>query len=377
MDDFRNITEFVDSLPSRGFPGMDVTVARDHKILYRHSAGYTDMEAGVPVSGNELYYMYSCTKVVTCAAALRLMERGGFIMSDPVSDYLPEFANVRVRSASGAYSEPAKSPILMRHLFNMTSGYAYDLTNPCIQEVQVRTGGKCPTRETVAAMARMPIDFEPGTHFRYGLSHDILAAVVEVISGERFSDFVKKNILDPCGMTESGFRMTDAVRAHMAKLYSYNVKTGHAVPATGGNVYILGTDYDSGGAGLISSVSDYIKFADALASGGVAATGERILSSRSIDLMRRNCLTPSQLVEFEDRWHGLIGYGYGYGVRTYLGGEGGSLSPVGQFGWQGAAGSYVIIDPSTRTSLFFAMHMLHNQENFVFPRLCNSFFSIG
>ena len=73
MDDFRNITEFVDSLPSRGFPGMDVTVARDHKILYRHSAGYTDMEAGVPVSGNELYYMYSCTKVVTCAAALRLI----------------------------------------------------------------------------------------------------------------------------------------------------------------------------------------------------------------------------------------------------------------------------------------------------------------
>ena len=273
MDDFRNITEFVDSLPSRGFPGMDVTVARDHKILYRHSAGYTDMEAGVPVSGNELYYMYSCTKVVTCAAALRLMERGGFIMSDPVSDYLPEFAGVRVRSASGAYSEPAKSPILMRHLFNMTSGYAYDLTNPCIQEVQARTGGRCPTRETVAAMARMSIDFEPGTHFRYGLSHDILAAVVEVISGERFSDFVKKNILDPCGMTESGFRMTDAVRARMAKLYSYNVKTGHAVPATGGNVYILGTDYDSGGAGLISSVSDYIKFADALASGGVAATG--------------------------------------------------------------------------------------------------------
>ena len=375
MDNFEILGSFVDSLPAHGFPGMDVTVARDHKILYRHSAGYSDMEEKKPVTGNELYYMYSCTKVVTVVAALALMERGGFVMSDPVSNYLPEFAGVKVRAAGGAYAEPAKSPILMRHLFNMTSGYAYDLTSPYIQDVQSRTGGRCPTRETVAAMARMPLDFEPGAHFRYGLSHDILAAAVEAITGERFADYVKRTVLVPCGMSDSGFRMTDSVRERMAKQYSFSEKAHRAVETPQTNVYILGSDYDSGGAGLISSVSDYIKFADALACGGVAATGARILSSRSVDLLRRNCLTPAQLTEFEERWHGLVGYGYGYGVRTYLGGAGGSLSPLGQFGWQGAAGSYVIVDPESRSSLFFAMHMLHNQENLVFPRLCNAFFA--
>lgn len=139
-------------------------------------------------------------------------------------------------------------------------------------------------------------------------------------------------------MSDSGFRMTDSVRERMAKQYSFSEKAHRAVETPQTNVYILGSDYDSGGAGLISSVSDYIKFADALACGGVAATGARILSSRSVDLLRRNCLTPAQLTEFEERWHGLVGYGYGYGVRTYLGGAGGSLSPLGQFGWQGAAG---------------------------------------
>ena len=279
MDNFEILGSFVDSLPAHGFPGMDVTVARDHKILYRHSAGYSDMEEKKPVTGNELYYMYSCTKVVTVVAALALMERGGFVMSDPVSNYLPEFAGVKVRAAGGAYAEPAKSPILMRHLFNMTSGYAYDLTSPYIQDVQSRTGGRCPTRETVAAMARMPLDFEPGAHFRYGLSHDILAAAVEAITGERFADYVKRTVLVPCGMSDSGFRMTDSVRERMAKQYSFSEKAHRAVETPQTNVYILGSDYDSGGAGLISSVSDYIKFADALACGG-----ERVFSlpARSI-----------------------------------------------------------------------------------------------
>lgn len=374
-DNFKTLTDFIDSLPSRGFPGMDVTAARGHEIIYRHSAGYSDLEEKTPVSGRELYYMYSCTKVVTCTAALQLMERGKFIMSQPVSDFLPEFAEVKVKSADGAYAEAAKKPILMRHLFNMTSGYAYDLTSPYIQQVSARTGGRCPTRETVAAMAHMPLEFEPGSHFRYGLSHDILAAVVEAISGESFGGYVRKNILEPCGMTESGFGMNDAVRSRMAKLYSYNVKEHRAENTPQNNVYILGSEYESGGAGLISSVSDYIKFADALACGGEAASGERILSPRTVELMRQNCLDAEKLSEFTARWPGLEGYGYGYGVRTYISAGCGSLSPLGQFGWQGAAGAYVIIDPASRTSLFFAMHMLHNQEAYVFPRLCNAFFA--
>ena len=142
---------------------------------------------------------------------------------------------------------------------------SYNLTSAFIQDISESTGGSCPTRETVAAMADMPLDFQPGTGFQYSLCHDVLAAVVEVISGQRFGEYVRQNIFLPCGMNESGFSMTDAVRARLAPQYRYNDKKHIAEKTPATNMYILGSEYESGGADLISSVSDYAKLADAMA----------------------------------------------------------------------------------------------------------------
>ncbi len=371
--DFKKLTEFIDTLPAYGIPSADITVFHDHKPLYRHSAGYTDTDAKIPVRGNELYFMYSCTKVVTCVAALQLFERGKFLMRDPVSNFLPEFANVKVRH--GAYCEPAAVPMTMRQLFTMTAGMSYNLTSAYIQEVQEKTNGRCPTRETVAAMANMPLDFEPGENFQYSLCHDVLAAVVEVISGMKFGEYVRKNIFEPCGMTESGFALTDDVKSRMCPQYRFNDKRGVAEKTPLSNMYVLGTEYESGGAGLISSVNDYIKFVDALACGGVSAVGGRILAPMTVDMMRQNCLSGLPLETFKNRWAGLDGYGYGYGVRTFIDPSAGSLSSPADFGWQGAAGSYMIIDPKNRLSLFYAQHMLNNKEAYVHPRIRNCLYA--
>ena len=370
---FSNLTTFINSLPAYGIPGCDIIAYRDHKEIYRHSAGVKDTESGEKLNGKELYFMYSCTKVVTCTAALQLFEQGRFLMSDPVSNVLPEFADVRVRE--GAYTVPAKSPITFRHLFTMTAGLNYNLTSAYIQDIADRTGGRCPTRETVAAIARMPLDFHPGEKFQYSLCHDVLAAAVEVMSGMRFGDYVKKYIFDPCGMTSSTFRLTDGVRARMAPQYRFNDKRGVPEKTPLSNMYVLGSEHESGGAGLISCVEDYIKFIDALACGGVSAKGERILSENTIKMMRLNCLTDEMVADYRKKWAALDGYGYGFGVRCLIDPSRGSNASPSEFGWHGAAGSFMIIDPENKLTLFYAQHMLNNKEAYVHPRIRHTFYS--
>ncbi len=370
---FTNLTNFINSLPAYGIPGADVIVYRDHKELYRHSAGVKDTETGEKLTGSELYYMYSCTKVVTCIAALQLFEQGKFLMRDPVANVLPEFADIRVKN--GTYAVPADRPITFRHLFTMTAGLNYNLTSAYIQDISERTGGRCPTRETIAAIAKIPLDFHPGDRFQYSLCHDVLAAAVEVMSGMRFGEYVKKNIFEPCGMVDSTFIMTDEVRARMAVQYRFNDKRGVAEKTPLSNMYILGSEYESGGAGLISSVNDYIKFIDTLASGGVTASGKRIISEFTLKMMRQNCLTDEMLADYHKKWAALDGYGYGYGVRCFIDPAAGTMASPNEFGWHGAAGSFMVIDPDTRVSLFYAQHMLNNKEAYVHPRIRHCLYS--
>lgn len=370
---FINLTNFIDSLPAYGIPGADVIVYRDHEELYRHSAGVRDNESGEPLRGDELYYMYSCTKVVTCIAALQLFEQGKFLMRDPISKFLPEFDEVCVKK--GAFSAYSETPITFRHLFTMTAGFNYDLTAAPLREVVERTNGCAPTRDAIAALARVPLDFTPGEKFQYSLCHDVLAAAVEVISGMRFGEYVRKNIFEPCGMVDSTFIMTDEVRARMAPQYRYNDARHTALKVDLTNAYVLGTEYESGGAGLISSVNDYIKFIDALACGGVSALGNRVISEHTLCMMRTNCLDDEMLAAYHKKWAALDGYSYGFGVRCQPDLSWGIVASPSEFGWHGAAGSYMIIDPDTRTSLFYAQHMLNNKEAYVHPRIRHCLYS--
>ena len=352
--DFPKVTAYVDSLMELGVPSCDVIVFRDHDELYRHRAGYKDAAKTIPLQGNETYNLYSCTKLFTTCAAMQLIECGKLNLDDPVSDYLPAYAHLTVKDGNSA--RPAKRPMLVRHLMSMQCGLNYDASTPACKKVMEDTRGLATTRQLVDAKAQDPLEFEPGTNWLYSLGHDVLAAVIEVASGMRFSEYLQKNIFDPLGLPTIGFALKEQDHARQCDQYVYDPekKAFDTIPREDLS-YRFTPNYESGGAGLVCDVKDYITFADAIACGGKAKDGTRILSPEMIQLWRANQLCPEGRRSF-DTWN-RKGYSYGLGVRTRVDNSFGGRGSVGEFGWDGAACSYVAIDPHTHLSMFLAMHV--------------------
>lgn len=372
---FDRLTEFLDyTLPFIGVPGSDTVIYKDHEPVYRHQGGYDNMYLATPVRDNALYNIYSCTKVSTCVAAMQLLERGELLLTDPVYAYLPEYRSLKVKRTMPDGSmeiEDAKSPMLIKHLFSMTSGLNYDLNRAAIARVREETDGRCPTLDIARAIAEEPLEFEPGERFRYSLSHDVLGAIVELVSGEKLGDYMRENIFGPLGMKDTTFERGENVISRLATQYQYDAAAHRPVVIGADNAYVFGSEYQSGGAGLISSVDDYVLLVDALANMGVGKSGERILSSAAVDLLRTSVvkdLGPKFGAQHD-------GYDYAYGVRVCTTPtEAGILVPSGTFGWDGAKLSIASADPKNRIAIFHAEHMggLHKV---VMPRLLNVIYS--
>lgn len=362
---FSALARFLEELVSRGIPGADIAIMQDHKLLFRGHAGWRDREAGTALNGDELYYVYSCTKLATVVSALQLYEKGAFLLSDPLYAYLPEYRNMYVRLPNGSVTQ-AHDPILLRHLFTMTAGMSYALDAPSILAARA-ADPRCPTRAIVRALAAEPLLFEPGENWAYSLAHDVLGGLIEVLSGKKLSQYMQENLFEPLGMSRTGFYRSSGDEERFAAQYRFFEENGRAERILLANDYVFGPGYESGGAGLISCVDDYIRFADALACGGVAWNGHRILSGTTIDMLRQNQLNARQIAAF-----GKPGYGYGLGVRTAIDrASGGLLCPMGTFGWEGAGGAYISIDRENRLSFYYAQHMRNHQGRHIHPRLVN------
>lgn len=352
-----------------GVPAVGISVRRGHRELFRAQAGTQNAESSAPLREDAQFYMYSCSKPVTCVAALKLLEQGKILLSDPVSDYLPEFADIEY--TRGSYTQPTKHTMRVVDLFTMSSGLNYNLATANIDDAMRETDGMCPTREMVRAFARSPLSFDPSTQWLYGLSHDVLAALVEVVSGVRFSEFVEREIFRPLGMKDSHYHLSEVELDRMAGQYRFNDKLKQAISIPLTNSYVLGPAYESGGAGLISTLEDMSRFTDMLACGGKTPDGKRILAPSTISLMHENQLDPVRLEDFHRAFPQFEGYGYGLGVRTHIDRTCGSISPLGEFGWAGAAGSLICADDKNELSIFYVQHMLNSQERIIHPRLRN------
>ena len=211
------------------------------------------------------------------------------------------------------------------------------------------------TIDIINALVRSPLHFEPGERFLYSLCHDVLAAVVEVVSGLRFSRYMEENIWKPLGICDTGFELTQDAMSRLSALYECYAP-GSIRPFGEYRDFNLTDNYESGGAGLYSTVDDYSLFADAMACGGVGITGNQILKPETIDLMRTEQLG-SFIMNPAFGCAAGPGYGYGLGVRTLIDKSSGVRSSLGEFGWDGAAGSYVMVDPAYNLSIFFAMNV--------------------
>ena len=188
----------------------------------------------------------------------------------------------------------------------------------------------------------------------------MLAAVVEVVTGLSFGEYMRKNIFDPLGMKEIWYQIPEDKYSRLAAQYMLDINTGAMFPQQG-NTYRLSEKYESGGAGVTTSVDEYSKLLDALACGGKSATGERILEESSVALMRTNQLNESEIKEFQQGFR--KNYGYGLGVRVKLG-EAGGKSPAGEFGWDGAAGAYALMDPVNHISVYYAQQILNMLKSY-------------
>ena len=376
---FEPLKAFLDYyLPILGIPGSDTVIYKDHVEVFRYTSGYDNLSRQTPMRRDLIYNIYSCTKVATCIAATQLIERGEIVISDPVYAYFPEFKNmtVKVKDQFGKVIgvKPAEETMQIRHLLTMTSGINYNMDTDAIKNVQIVTGGRAPTQDICRAIATEPLEFEPGRDYQYGLSLDIIGGIVELVSGMKLSDYMAENIFLPLGMEDTAFRFDESKHERFATQYDYNPETHSAVEIPYNNCkFRFGTEYDSGGAGLVSTVSDYVLLADALANGGVGKNGNRILSESGVRLMSSNALDEKQIKTFATNHNS--GYGYGFGVRMNLDPTpSGNLAPIGEFGWDGAKLSYLSADPKNHIAVFHAEHMggLHRV---MIPRFRNLIYS--
>ncbi len=352
---FEKITTYLDSLESRGIPSVDCMIYRDHELLYRHMNGTTDEKKEKKIDGSEVYLMFSMTKVQTMTAVLQLVEQGKLSLEDEVGKYLPVYKNLTVKQ--GETVVPLTVPLKLKHLVSMQSGLDYDLNCPGIVRVLKEKGNEATTLDLVNSFVESPLNFVPGEHFCYSLSHDVVAAVVEVVSGMSYGEYLKKHIWEPLGLKKTRFAkpMNEDV-PHLAQQFICNEK-GEIVPMEQSCCYQFTENYESGGAGLISCTEDYAVFADTLACGGISKDGVRILKPETVELMKTNLLGEASREDIV-KTMGRVGYGYGCGVQIVMEPEKmNSTAPAGVFGWDGAAGPCITMDTKSKTSIVYLQHV--------------------
>lgn len=362
---FSELKQYLEMIcEEENIPACDCIVYHGHDVVFRHMVGYSDEAKTKQVSENDKYILYSATKPMTMVAVMQLIERGLIKLEDEIYQYLPEFEHMYVKD------EPAKNKITVEHLMSMRGGFDYNLGGKGIREV-IENNPNANLEEVMKGLAKQPLNFEPGTKFCYSLCHDVLGRIIEVVSGMTYGEYMKKNIFEPLGMSDTGYSIEDA----FPNLTEQYVPDGypHKRKAVGPtNPYRLTPSYESAGAGAISTVNDYGKFVEAMCNYGVSASGVRILSKESIDMMRTRLLDASCHNDFRNNTC-MRGYTYGLGVRVMINKViSGSKSPIGEFGWDGAAGAYVLIDVENKIGIFYAQEIRgKNMSGEVHPRIRN------
>jgi CubicO group peptidase (beta-lactamase class C family) len=341
------------------YAGAVSLVARNGKIVDWQAWGKRDLEAGLSMERATICRIYSMSKIVTSVAALILLEEARFKLDDPVGDYLPELAHMKVMTG-GTAERPlladAKTPVTIKHLFTHTSGLTYDGDTSPVEKLN--RDAKLPEATSltdfVQRVSRLPLAHEPGERFTYSVSIDVLGALVEKVSGRSFGDFLEERLFRPLGMRDTGFSVPEAKQVRLAKTYEKGEdgKLRAAKPVFGIEPG-PGPKLEAGGAGLFSTTGDYARFMQMLLNGG-QLDGVRILSRKTVELMMANHL--NHMPRTTHQWSESDGFGLGGAVRIDLA-KGNALGSVGQFGWSGAATTYANLDPKERTVvLLFVQH---------------------
>ncbi|MET7322633.1 serine hydrolase domain-containing protein [Streptomyces sp. NPDC005549] len=363
-------------------PGFLVAVARGGRVAHLTVHGLRDVAAGLPVTADTLWRIYSMTKPVTSVAVLTLVEEGRLALEDPVDRYLPAFAEPRVYvggTGDDVVTRPAAGPVRVRHLMTHTAGLTFGFyrTHPVDAlyraagvESSVRPGTDL--AETVDLYARLPLQFEPGTEWNYSVASNVLGRLVEVVSGQPLDVFCAERIFGPLGMADTGFHVTDAQAGRLAELYG-ETEDGGITPVPG--LPLRGRPrFLSGSGGLVSSAYDVHRFAELLRRRG-ELDGVRLLAPATVDLMTRNHLPGgADLRSFGSRpahdEPGNDGVGFGLGVSVVTDpSRTRSPSGLGTYGWSGVATTTFWVDPGRGLTVQFMTQVRPRSSHTVYPDL--------
>ena len=361
----KRLTEVFQAYVADGkLAGSVVLVARRGKIAYLHAFGQRDREANSPMPEDAIFRIASQTKALVSVGVMILQEQGKLLIGDAVGKYLPEFqkTTVAVPKKAGGYDVvDAKRPITIRHLLTHTAGIGYGegIARDRWQAAKIQgwyfADRDEPVGATVSRMASLPFDAQPGERWVYGYSTDILGTLIERVSGETLADFLAAQLFGPLGMNDTQFYLPPSKVARLAVVYSAT-ESGKLERApdpgtgVGQGAYVKGPRKSfSGGAGILSTATDYARFLQMMLNGG-ELDGKRILSRKTVELMTVDHLVNKQVEEG-------VGFGLGFSVLKDLGARGVPGS-VGEFGWGGAYHSSYWVDPTKELVVVYFTQLL-------------------
>lgn len=364
-------------------PGWSLAVARDGEIAHASTYGWADIEAKRPLEGDAIFRIASMTKPICGVAAMILWEEGLFELRDHVKWYIPSFADQKVfrsGSTTNPRLDPVTEPMEMWHLFTHTAGLTYGfMYSHSVDQMYRNAGfewGTPPDKDLAGIcdmLAALPLLFQPGAEWNYSMSIDVLGRVVEVLSGMTLGEFMKKRIFDPLGMTDTAFFVPEDKTDRLAALYVMNPADRKAMRldamAGGATRKPLA---EMGGGGLVSTMSDYMKFAMMLRNGGELG-GVRILSPRTVSYMASNHLPDgADLSEFGRPLFAETAFdGVGFGLTMSV-----TVDPVkakvpgsvGDFGWGGAFSTIFTVDPAEDLVYLFMTQLMPSSAHPIRPQ---------
>ena len=340
--------------------GAVVLIARNGKIVELRSFGWANMATRAPMKVNDLFRLYSMTKPVTAVALLTLYERGKFQLTDPLSRYLPEFSHVKVFAGLTAHGRiirvKPKRPITIEDLLRHTAGFTYAIfgntpVDKAYRAAGIEYGKVRSVRQLTADLAREPLLYQPGRRWVYSFSYDVIADLVERLSGMSFASYCRKVIFKPLGMRHTVFGQPPQMTDRFPVLYTMNAAHHLVTLPANENFYPQMTRHAFGGVSLSSTPRDYLRFAQMLLNGG-QLQGVRILAPATVALMTSNAI-PRGTRSFAP------GIGYGFGVSVLEDPTlNGTLGYRGDYGWSGYATTNFLVDPHKKLiAMIFAQRM--------------------
>ena len=366
----QRVVELCDRYVDSGkFPCAQVQITFGGKVELRYTTGMADVETSSPLSEDAIFRIYSMTKPITSVGLMQLYERGKFILEDQVGDYIPSFLNPQVLIGGSLHkpvTRPAQTNLTIRDLLLHTSGLTYGFHYSNNLDKMYRRaklggaveGSEMSLAEGVDRIGELPLLFDPGTAWNYSMSTDVCGRLIEVISGQGLDEYLRENITEPLGMTDTAFHVEDAKRSRFTSNYAIMPTAPLTrIDAAERSAYLQQPIFLSGGGGMVSTTDDYQRFADMLMNGG-EADGERVIGRHTLEFMTLNHLpggvTLNDLGQSTFTETAMEGMGFGLGFSVLVDpAANAALGSEGEFAWGGAASTRFWVDPFERVTCIF------------------------